>query len=51
METENQVIENKGKIKINQLKLKALIKILTKEGVVTTEEVETELNEMLDENK
>ena len=49
METENQVIENKGKIRINELKLKALIKILTKEGVVTTEEVETELNEMLDE--
>jgi len=45
---EKDVLENKGKIKINELKLQALIKILAKEGVVTTKEVEEELNSMLE---
>jgi len=45
---EKNILENKGKIKITELKLQALIKILTKEGIVTTEEIETELNSMFE---
>ena len=31
MEIEKEVVENKGKIKINELKMQALINILSKE--------------------
>ena len=48
MNVEKTIIENKGKIKINELRMKALIKVLSKEGIVTKEEVEEELNELLE---
>ena len=50
MEIENNIVENKGKIKINELKIEALINILVKEGVVTKEEVEEELNRLVEES-
>ncbi len=49
MQTEKEIIENRGRIRVNELKLKALINILSKEGVVTKEEVEDELNNLLEE--
>ncbi|MFC1704907.1 hypothetical protein ACFLZ6_01095 [Nanoarchaeota archaeon] len=51
MDIKNEVIENRGKIRINELKLQALIKILSKEGVVTKAEVKEELNELLEADK
>ena len=51
MDLEKEIIDNKGEIKMNSLRLKALIKILSKEGVVTKEEVENELQEGLDKNE
>ncbi len=47
MNIENDVVENKGKIKMLELKMKALVKLLAKEGVVTTKEVEAEFNKLL----
>ena len=50
MESEEEIIKNKGKIKILELKLKALINILTKEGITSAEEVEEELSNIIEEN-
>ena len=47
-ELKKQVLSNKGKIKIGDLRLHALINILCKEGVVTEEEIEEELNKLLE---
>ena len=47
METETQVMENKGKIKMNELRIKALINLLSREGIITSEEVEKELNGLI----
>ena len=41
------VMENKGKIRMNDLRIKALINILSKEGILTSDEVEEELNELV----
>ena len=47
MKVESEIIKNQGEIKMNKLRLKALINILNKEGIVTEEEVENELNNLL----
>ena len=47
----NTAFENKGKLKRIEVRLKALINILTKEGVTTTEEVEAEFKDLLDKNE
>ena len=51
MNPEDEIIENKGKIRMNDLKIQALINILSKEGVTTKEEVENELKELLEVEK
>lgn len=51
MGVEEEIIKNKGKIKITDLKLKALISILTKEGITSEEEVEEELHNLIEENE
>ena len=43
-----EIINNKGKIKINELKLQALINILRKEGVIQGPDIEEELNSLID---
>ena len=52
MNIENEVIENRGRIKMNEFTLKALINLLSREGVVTKDEVKEELDNLLrsDEN-
>ncbi len=50
MDMEKELIELKGKQKMDELRLKALIKLLSKEGEVSEEEVEDELNRMLEGN-
>ena len=49
MDVEKEVVSDKGRIKILELKLKALINILQKEGIATHEEIDAELNDLVDE--
>ena len=51
MAIETQVLKNKGDIKINELRVKALINVLSKEGIVIPEEVENELQELIKEKE
>ena len=41
------VLDNKGRIRMNELRLKALINLLDKEGVVIKDEIEEELDRLL----
>lgn len=50
METDEEIIKNKGKLKMIDLKLKALISILKKEGITSEEEVEEHLSKLIEEN-
>ena len=43
------IMENRAKIKMNELKLKALVNLLVKEGILTHEEVEEELRKLLED--
>lgn len=47
MDIEAEVMESKGKIRLNELKIEAVINILSKEGIITHEEAEDELNKLL----
>lgn len=47
LENTDQIYENKANIKINELKVQALINILSKEGIMTKEEANKELERLL----
>ena len=51
MDIEKDVLENKAKIRIIELKINALTKLLNKEGIVLEEELETELSKLVKEQK
>jgi len=51
MNIEKDVLENKAKIRMLELKIKALINILNKEGVILEEEIEKELNSVIQQDK
>ena len=53
MEEQSQVFENKAKIKMLEDKLQALVNVLSKEGIISSEDVENELNDVIgvDENE
>ena len=51
MGNEKQIIENKGKIRENELRIRALINILSKEGITTDKEVEDELKNIIMESE
>ena len=42
-----EVLDNKGEIRMGELRLQALINLLSKEGVITKDEIEEELNNLL----
>lgn len=42
--------EYKARLRLNELRVKALLKILGKEGIATPEEVEEEVNSMLEDD-
>ena len=50
MKIEEEILENKGMTKMNELKLKAIINLLSKEGILTHEEVEEEVNRLIRQN-
>jgi hypothetical protein len=43
MDTRIELLENKARIKMNELRIRALINLLSKEGIITHEEVENEI--------
>jgi hypothetical protein len=47
MDIREEIIENKGKIRMNELTVKALINVLSKGGVVVREDIEEELNRLI----
>ena len=51
MNIEEEILKNKAENKMNKLRLKALINLLSKEGVLTHEEVEEELNNLTKKDK
>jgi hypothetical protein len=50
MKIEEEIIENRGKIKINELKFKALINLLSNEGLLTKEDIDREYSRLLQED-
>jgi hypothetical protein len=46
MNIEEEILKNKAENKMNKLRLKALINLLSKEGIVIHEELEEELNNL-----
>ena len=51
MDTEKDVLENKAKIRMLELKIEVLTKLLNKEGIVLEEELETEFSKLVKENQ
>ncbi|MCP3682421.1 MAG: hypothetical protein GY861_06985 [bacterium] len=51
METEKEVMENKGKIRMNELKIEALLNLLSNEGVLSHADFERELKELVGKSK
>jgi len=51
MNVEKEIVENKAKLEMLELRVKALMKILSKEGVILEEEVERELDSIIKEEK
>jgi hypothetical protein len=47
MNIEEETIKNKNRIKMSELKIKAIINLLSKEGILTHEEVEEEVNDLI----
>jgi len=47
MEIENEIMETKARVRMSELRLKALINVLSREGIATSEEIEEELKELL----
>jgi hypothetical protein len=47
---EEKIAENSGKIKVNELKIEALVKIMCEEGVMSREDFNKTFNRIL-ENK
>ena len=48
MNIEEEIIKNKNKVEELGIKVKALIKVLEKEGITSQEEVEEELKSMIE---
>jgi len=46
-----QMVEHNAKIKMNSLKIKAIINLLSKEGIITHKEVEAELEKLIKESE
>ncbi len=51
MELKEQVIENSTEIKMVDIRLDALINLLSKEGIITHNEVKDEINKILQKKK
>ena len=47
MDVNEEVVKNKNKIKLTEIKLKALINLLSKEGIITHDEVEQEIEKLI----
>ncbi len=47
MKTEDAVVENKGKIRMLEFRIQALINILSKEGVIVKTDVKEEFDNLL----
>lgn len=48
---EKDILENKAKIKMLELKIDAIINLLSKEGIILNEEVEKEINSIIRQQK
>jgi len=46
---EEETIKNKNMNKMNGLKIKAVINLLSKEGIITHEEIEGEVNNLINQ--
>ena len=51
METSEEVMKNKGKIRMNELRIKAIIKLLEKEGIIIEKEIDDKVSELLKEDE
>lgn len=49
MNINEEVLKNKNKIKLIEVKLEALINLLSKEGVITHQEVEEEVEKLIED--
>lgn len=47
MNIEEETIKNKNMGRMNEVKIKAIINLLSKEGILTHEEVEEEVNNLV----
>ena len=47
MNTEKEILENRGTIKVNTLRRQAVINLLTREGIVNEEELEAEVKQLM----
>ena len=47
MNVEEEVIKNKNMVKMCELKIKAIINLLSKEGILTHEEIEKEVSNLI----
>lgn len=50
MEVKEEITKNKTKIRMNEIKINALVNLLSKEGIVTSEEFEQEIEEITKDN-
>jgi len=47
MDVKEDVLKNKASIRLNQVKINAIINILSKEGILTHEEVDEEIKDII----
>lgn len=47
MKIEEELIKTKNRSKMNELKIKAIANLLSKEGIITHEEIEEEVNTLI----
>jgi len=47
MDIEEETVKNKNMGKMNELKIKAIINLLSREGILTHGEVEEEINDLI----
>jgi hypothetical protein len=51
MDIKEEVIKNKGMIKMNELRIDAVINVLSREGILTHGEVEEEIKSLIKKRK
>ena len=47
MNIKEEIIKNNASIKMNEIRIRAIISLLSKEGIVDNEEVEEEVNKLI----